>query len=94
MVSKENGFSINLAEYMTNAVSVVSFEADRKFIYVNPTWVKLTGYSPEEAYRMSSMDLVHPDMREMVAKRAVARMEGADEPDHYELKVITKDRRK
>ncbi|MEJ2545678.1 MAG: PAS domain S-box protein, partial [Calditrichaceae bacterium] len=93
MAPIENGFSINLAEYMTNAVSVVSYEADRKFIYVNPTWVKLTGYSPEEAYEMSSMDLVHPDMREMVAKRAVARMKGEDEPEQYELKVITKDGR-
>ncbi|MBN1408872.1 MAG: PAS domain S-box protein, partial [Calditrichaceae bacterium] len=90
MASDENGFSINLAEYMTSAVSVVSIEADRKFIYVNPTWVKLTGYPPEEAYNLSSMDLVHPDMREMVGKRAVARMQGADEPEYYELKVITK----
>ena len=61
MASKENGFSVNLAEYMLNAVSVISLEADRKFIYVNPIWVELTGYSPEEAYKMSSMDLVPPD---------------------------------
>ena len=93
MASKENGFSVNLAEYMLNAVSVISLEADRKFIYVNPIWVELTGYSPEEAYKMSSMDLVHPDMKDIVDKRARARMKDENAPERYELKVITKDGR-
>jgi two-component system cell cycle sensor histidine kinase/response regulator CckA len=93
MVLKENGFSINLVEYMMNAVSVISFEADRKFIYVNPMWVKLTGYSPEEAYKMSSMELVHPDMRDVLAEKALTRMKGENEPEQYELKIITKDGR-
>lgn len=91
MTTKKSGFSVNLAEYMTNAVSVASAEEDGKFIYVNPTWEKMTGYSSEEAYNMSYMDLVHPEMREFVTKLAKAAMEGAVEPEHHERKVITKD---
>ncbi|MBI5805275.1 PAS domain S-box protein [candidate division TA06 bacterium] len=62
-----------------------------KFIYANPACQVLTGYSPEELLKMNFWELVHPEHREMVKKRGLARQKGVNVPANYEFKIIRKD---
>ena len=47
---------------------------DRKFQYVNSLFQELTGYTEQELLGMHSLDLVHPEDREMVRKKAIESM--------------------
>ena len=62
----------------------------RKFRYVNPVCETVTGYTTEELLRMDWWDLVHPDFREMVRARGLARQRDEAVPDRYEFKIVTK----
>ena len=63
-----------------------------KYFYVNKAWCILTGYSEEESQKMTPADIIHPDMQEMVIKRAKDRLDGKDVPERYEIKLITKNK--
>ncbi|MCL4510740.1 MAG: ATP-binding protein, partial [Bacteroidetes bacterium] len=43
-----------------------------------------------ELYQMNVMDLVHPDFRDFVKQRAIARLKGLKFTDHYEFAIVTK----
>ncbi len=77
-----------LTEMASYAVFVYQGE---RFIYVNPASIALTGYSQEELLSMRFWDLVHPDFRDLVRERGLARQRGEDAPAHYEFKVVRKD---
>jgi PAS domain S-box-containing protein len=62
-----------------------------QFTYFNPVSIQVTGYSEEELLNMKFWDLVHPDHREMVHQRGLARQRGEKVPVRYEFKIITKD---
>jgi PAS domain S-box-containing protein len=49
---------------------------DGRFQYMNPEFVKITGYTEAELRRMPSMDLVHEDFREYVRTNAVRMLKG------------------
>ena len=80
-----------LAESAPAAIIIV---AGKDFIYVNPAFESITGFSREEALGMRFWDLIHPDMREPIRERGLARQRGKAVPAHYELKALTKDGRK
>ena len=91
MLPKENDNIFQLADFMLNAVAIVSIYPEYKFIYVNPAWIELTEYSAKEAYQMSPMQLVHPDMRDMVIEQAQLMINNIKIPNRFELKAVTKD---
>lgn len=63
-----------------------------KYKYVNPAFCEVTGYSAEELYNdMLIWDVVHPDDREKVRQRGLARQRGEDIEPRYELKLLTKE---
>lgn len=62
-----------------------------KFLYVNPICMAMTGYDREEFLKMPFWNLVHPEHREMVRDRGLARQRGEPVPAHYEFKIIRKD---
>jgi PAS domain S-box-containing protein len=64
---------------------------DGKVIYSNPTTSKITGYSQEETKGMDFWQFVHPDFKQMVKERGIARMQGERVPINYDLKIIRKD---
>ncbi len=74
----------------STAVAIYILSGD-KLIYVNPACERLTGYSKEELLQMNFWELVHPDFRELVTQRALARMRGEEVPTRYEFKILTKD---
>ncbi len=76
-----------LAETTTSAIFVFSKD---KFLYVNKTTERITGYSSNELLNMNFWDVVHPDFRELVKKRGQMRVTGKEAPKSYEFKVLNK----
>lgn len=58
--------------------------------YVNPATEQITGYSYEELVQMPFWELAHPDYRELVQQRGLARQRGEMVPRRYEVKILTK----
>jgi PAS domain S-box-containing protein len=69
--------------------SIIIIQGD-KFIYVNPFVRELTGYSSDEMLQMNFWDIVHPDQKNMVKERGLARQKGEDVPPAYEFTILTK----
>ncbi len=83
----ENKFR-SLTETMSSAVFIYRGE---KFVYVNHAFTVMAGYSTEELLNMKFWDLVHPDFKEMVRQRGLARQRGEQVPNRYEFKLVRKD---
>ncbi|MGD9854318.1 MAG: response regulator [Planctomycetaceae bacterium] len=58
--------------------------------YANRVMEQLTGYSADELAHIDYTAYVHPDFRELVKERSLARQRGEDVPDRYEIRLITK----
>ncbi|HPH97547.1 MAG TPA: diguanylate cyclase [Anaerolineaceae bacterium] len=58
---------------------------------INPAFQKITGYSEDDLVDMDPMNIFHPDFREMVRQRTVARLQGKEVPSRYEAKIITRE---
>ncbi len=67
---------------------------DEVLIYANPAVSVISGYSNEELIGMPFWQLVHPEMRDLVKERGLARQRGvADLPLSYQFKIICKDKK-
>ncbi len=75
---------------LTESAAVGIFLYREKFLYANPALQKITGYSLEELYKLYCWDVVHPEYRELVRQRILARLAGENPPSHYEIKILTK----
>jgi PAS domain S-box-containing protein len=65
-----------------------------KFIYVNPAFLRLFGYTLEEILAFSPDDIfltIHPDDREMVKNHLRGRFRQDDKFNRYEFRVVMKD---
>lgn len=71
-------------------VMIYVFGESNKFIYVNPNFEMKLGYSQKELLNMNFWDIVHPDHKEMVRERGMARLRGEDVPINYEIKALKK----
>ncbi|HQU13911.1 MAG TPA: PAS domain S-box protein, partial [Thermodesulfobacteriota bacterium] len=58
--------------------------------YANPAALTITGYTHGELLKLRFWDVVHPDFRELVKSRGLARQRGEQVPSHYEFKIVTK----
>ena len=70
--------------------AAIFFYHGEKFRYVNHAMERITGYARTELQNMRFTELVHPDHREMVRQRAIARQQGKEVASRYELKILTK----
>jgi PAS domain S-box-containing protein len=65
---------------------------NRKFVFTNPVFQKISGYTADELTEIEPVNLVHPDDREIVRESAVRMLKG--EPlQPYEFRLVTKDRK-
>jgi PAS domain S-box-containing protein len=62
-----------------------------RFVFVNGAGERLTGYTIDELLRMRFWDVVHPEDRDLVRERGLARQRGEEVPGKYEVKLLTKD---
>jgi len=76
-----------LAENATAAIFVIQGE---KYVYINPAFTKITGYTFEDLSVMSFWELIAPDMRGLVRARGIGRQNKEDLPSRYDLKFFTK----
>jgi two-component system sensor histidine kinase/response regulator len=59
--------------------------------YANPGMSQITGYSVEELADLPFVTFAHPDFRELVVERGLARQRGEDVPNRYESQIVMKD---
>ena len=77
-----------LAESTATAIFIYQGE---KFLYVNEATARITGYPKEELLQMNFWDVVHPDFKELVKQRGLARQRGETIRNRYEIKLMKKD---
>jgi diguanylate cyclase (GGDEF)-like protein/PAS domain S-box-containing protein len=77
----------SLAE--TVAAAAFIYQGTR-MVYVNSAAEAQTGYSRDELLTMSFWDMIHPEFREFVRERGMARQRGEQVPSRYEVKLLTK----
>lgn len=77
-----------LTEQSPASVFIVQSE---RIIYCNDMFSRATGYAHDEILGMGYLEFVHPDYRELVAKRHHERISGGNPPHHYEIRIVTKD---
>ncbi len=70
--------------------TAICIQTTDSFLWVNPAWSELTGYSQRELSTMRPLDIIHPDMREISRKKPDARLNKEDVITRYNLKVLTK----
>jgi PAS domain S-box-containing protein len=76
-----------LAENATAAIFVIQRE---KYVYINPSFTNMTGYSFEDLSSTKFWDFIAPDMRDLVRTRGIGRQNKEDVPSRYDLRFITK----
>ncbi len=73
----------------TIPVAICVFQGDHD-VYVNDYTAQVTGYTKEELCTMNFWDAIHPESRELLRSRGLARLRGEDVPSQYEIKYLTK----
>ncbi len=58
--------------------------------YVNPAAEVMTGYTAQELLTMSFWEVIHPDQRELLRQRGLARQRGEAVPWQYGVKLLRK----
>ncbi len=76
-----------LAETAPTAIVVYQ---DEHFVYVNPSAVRLLGYSEAELLDMTFWAWVHPAYQQVARDRGMARQRGESVPSQYELQFVKK----
>ena len=79
-----------LAEYAPVQISIIALENETRYLYVNHEWEKGFGYTKDELDKIRPIDIVHPEMRQLVLDNAQKRLQGLETSGRYELKVVTK----
>lgn len=64
---------------------------DEKFIYVNPRYAEIHGYTPDEIIGKSLVDFAAPESRDVIEKLVRRRMNGDMDSVHYTIKGYRKD---
>jgi PAS domain S-box-containing protein len=76
----------------TSPAAIIIYQGGR-FVYANPAAESITGYGPDEFLKMSLLDLIHPDFREMAENQVFLRVHAIERQSRYEVKILTKDGR-
>jgi PAS domain S-box-containing protein len=76
----------------TSPAAIIIYQ-DGKFVYVNPAAESIAGYGLDEFVKMSPLDLIHPDFREMAENQVFLRLHAIERQSRYEVKILTKDGR-
>jgi PAS domain S-box-containing protein len=76
----------------TAAVAILVYQGEQ-YVYANHWAERITGYGRDELLGMKFWDVMHPDDRELIRTRGMARMQGEPVPSRYEVRYRTKDGR-
>ena len=73
-----------------HAPAAIFIYQENRYLYANPAFEVIAGYSQDELLKMNFWDVAHPDSRELVRERWRVRQRGEDVPLHYEIMILTK----
>ena len=75
-----------------NANAIITIIQGRHFVYANPCFSFISGYSQDEILAMDISQVIAPEFREQVLERARLRQTGGrPSPSHYEFTTLAKD---
>ncbi len=77
--------------FVEHAPVVIMIHQDNFWIYANHAAEMITGYTRDELYAMHFWEFVHPDDRDLVKDRGLARLRGENPESAYEFRILTKD---
>ncbi len=75
---------------METASTVILLHQGYNFIYANPATELATGYPKDELFQMKFWELTAPEYRDVVRSRGIARLQGENPEQRYEVKIVTK----
>ncbi|HEY9227224.1 MAG TPA: PAS domain S-box protein, partial [Gemmatimonadaceae bacterium] len=67
-------------------------DANGRWIFLNPAWTQITGFTPEESLGTSLFDYVHPDDRAASDERCRSIVDGTTDFCRHEVRYVTKDK--
>lgn len=73
-----------------NANEAIVVAQDGIVKFINPSTIRILGYSKEEIESRPFIDFIHPDDRAMVLERYRARLRGEEVPPVYSFRVVNK----
>lgn len=73
-----------------NARACFGIVQGQRFVYANPWFAQISGYSVDEILTMDFPQLTHPDFRPLMEERARRRQMGESIPNHYDFAMLTK----
>lgn len=77
-----------LAEASPTAIFIAR---DGRFIYLNPVFERMTGYSMAEGLSMPVINLIHPELKDDFLQHLQSRPAGDNVSEHFETRILTKD---
>jgi diguanylate cyclase (GGDEF)-like protein/PAS domain S-box-containing protein len=89
--NNSNGLAKLAQALIRSAGTGIYIVQDGKFRYANSLFQDLTGYKEKELLAIHSLDLVHPEDRETVRKKAIESLKGQGSPIPYEYRFVKKD---
>lgn len=72
-----------------NTVSSIFIYQKDSYVYANPAFETLTGYTRKELALMSYRNIIHPDMAKIIHSRHQARLRGEPVISSYKAKILT-----
>ena len=73
----------------TSPAAIIVYQEEEN-VYINLQATQLIGYSEREFLEMTFWDWIHPDFKELVRERGLARQRGEPVPSRYEFMCLTK----
>jgi diguanylate cyclase (GGDEF)-like protein/PAS domain S-box-containing protein len=89
--SRQNDLFLLAKDIISNINVGIYIVQKGKFVYLNPLFQKLSGYSYTDLAGTNPLDYLHPDDREVVRKKAIISLRGKSS-DSYEYRFIRKNR--
>jgi PAS domain S-box-containing protein len=66
-------------------------DADGRLVFLNPAWMQITGYAPEDSIGTHLMDAVHPDDRTVSKEQGEQLVSGGTDYCRHQVRYRTKD---
>jgi PAS domain S-box-containing protein len=89
-IAEHRRSAVRFRTFAETAACAILVYQDTRFKYVNSAVEAITGYSRRELMSMDFWEVVHPDHRDIVRERGLARQQGESVPTRYEIKLLTK----
>ncbi len=71
-----------------NANEAIAVAQDGIFKYFNPKTCEIIGYPPELVGSRPFLEFIHPEDRELVARRHALRLDGENPPQQYSFRIL------